>query len=255
METSGLQFRLVKNGRVANWPALRAHACGAWRSLSKLLGCLAQGGTIQGIARQLQISRQTVRKCIQAPRFPEFQRVPRTKSAIDAYRPYLRQRWQEGYRSTDQLWKELQERGFAGSWMMVYRWVQLQKEGSAETLVQAQPQTKTSANKKAPRHLAWLFLHDPEQVGRQEQLTLSRLRQEKSVDQVYELAQQFVAMVKERNAQPMDTWLWNCQLSGISAPFDFCPGTGKGRVRSSRGVNTSLEQWTCGRKNKQAEVY
>jgi hypothetical protein len=79
--------------------------------------------------------------------------------------------------------------------------------------------------------------------------SLPCIAQEKSVDQVYELAQQFVTMLKERNAKPMDAWLWNCQLSGISAPFDFCPGTGKGRVRSSRGVNTSIQQWACGRKD------
>lgn len=47
-----------------------------------------QGGTIQGIARQLQISRQTVRKFVQAPSFPEWQKASRTKSAIDPYRPY-----------------------------------------------------------------------------------------------------------------------------------------------------------------------
>jgi Transposase and inactivated derivatives len=186
-----------------------------------------QGGTIQGIARQLQISRQTVRKFIQTPSFPEFQRVPHTKSAIDEYRPYLRQRWQEGCRATGQLWKELQERGFTGSWMMVYRWVQLQRDGSAETLIQTQQQAKTSANKKAPRHLAWLFLHDPEQLEKQEQLTLSLLRRGKSVDLVYELAQQFVTMVKERNAKPMDAWLWNCQLSGINDLVTFAQGLEK----------------------------
>jgi len=113
-----------------------------------------QGGTIQGIARRLQISRQTVRKFVQAPSFPEFQRIPRTKSAIDKYRPYLRERWQAGSRTTDQLWKELQERGFSGSWMMVYRWVQLQNDAVAGSADQPQPQTPATAKRMAPRHLA-----------------------------------------------------------------------------------------------------
>jgi transposase len=75
-----------------------------------------QGGTIQGLARQLQIHRHTVRKFIQAPSFREDQRVPPTRSAIDAYRPSLQERGQAGCRSTEQVWRELQQQGFPGSW-------------------------------------------------------------------------------------------------------------------------------------------
>ena len=188
-----------------------------------------QGGTIQGIARRLQISRQTVRKFVQAPSFPEFQRVPRTKSAIDKYRPYLQERWQAGCRTTDQLWKELQERGFSGSWMMVYRWVQFQNDVVVESAdqPQPQPQTLTTAKGMAPRHLAWLLLRDPEHLEQQQQQQLARLRQEKNVDLAYGLAQQFVAMVKERNATPLDTWLWDFQMSGISDLMTFAQGLEK----------------------------
>jgi transposase len=34
-------------------------------------------------------------------------------------------------------------------------------------------------------------------------------------------------MVKERNAKPMDAWLWNCQLSGISDLVTFALGLEK----------------------------
>ena len=186
-----------------------------------------QGGTIQGIARQLQISRQTVRKVVQAPSFPEFQRVARTKSAIDPYRLYLQERWEAGCRSTGQLWRELQERGFPGSWMMVYRWVQLQQDEKHERADQTQQNTQPVANKTAPHRLAWLFLHEPEHLDEQERLTLCLLRQEKSVDQVYAFAQQFMTMVKERTATSMDAWLWDCQQSGISDLVTFAQGLEK----------------------------
>lgn len=114
-----------------------------------------------------------MRKFIEAPSFPEFQRVPHTKSAIDEYRPYLRQRWQAGSRTTDQLWKELQERGFSGSWMMVYRWVQLQNDAVVGSADQPQPQTPATAKRMAPRHLAWLLFRDPEHLEKQEQQQLA----------------------------------------------------------------------------------
>jgi transposase len=48
-----------------------------------------QGGSILGIARQLQIGHQTVRKFVRSPSFPEWSKPARTQSAIDPNRPYL----------------------------------------------------------------------------------------------------------------------------------------------------------------------
>ena len=38
---------------------------------------------------------------------------------------------------------------------------------------------------------------------------------------VYLLSQEFVTLLKERNAQPLETWLWDCQMSGISDLVTF----------------------------------
>jgi hypothetical protein len=73
----------------------------------------------------------------------------------------------------------------------------------------------------APRHLAWLFLRDPEQLEKQEKQALSLIRKAQHVEIAYELAQQFVTLLKERNAQPLETWLWDCQMSGISDLVTF----------------------------------
>jgi transposase len=45
-----------------------------------------QGGSILGIAKQFNLSRQTVRKFVQAPIFPERARATRTRSALDPYK-------------------------------------------------------------------------------------------------------------------------------------------------------------------------
>jgi transposase len=186
-----------------------------------------QGGSILGIARQLQIGHQTVRKFVRSPSFPEWSKPARTKSAIDPYRPYLQERWQQGCHATSLLWHELQELGFSGSWMIVYRWVQLQRDGKSEALAQSQRQATPPAKKMAPRHLAWLFLRDPEHLEKQERQTLSLIRKAQHVELAYGLAQQFVTLLKERNAQPLDTWLWDCQMSGISDLVTFAQGLEK----------------------------
>ncbi len=182
-----------------------------------------QGGTILGIARQLHIGHRRVRNFVRSPSFPEWGKPAHTRSAIDPYRPYLQERWQQGCHATSQLWHELQDRGFSGSWMTVYRWVQLQGDGKTE----AQPPTTSPDPHRAPRHLAWLFLRHPEHLEKQEQQTLSLIRQEKNVEIVYGLSQQFVTMVKERHAQLVDTWLRDCQMSGITDLVTFAQGLEK----------------------------
>ena len=173
-----------------------------------------QGGTILGIARQLHIGQS--RGCASSfalPVSPPWGKPARTRSVIDPYRPYLQARWQQGCHAPSQVWHELQERGFSGSWMMVSRWVQLQGDGKTEALA---PLPTPTAPKLAPRPLAWLFLRDPEHLEKQDKLILSRICQTQQMDVASRFAQQFVALVKERNVNALETWLRDCQKSGIS---------------------------------------
>jgi transposase len=111
--------------------------------------------------------------------------------------------------------------------MLVYRWVQLQREVDAQTLNQSQHQTGATAKGMAPRHLSWSFLRDPSRLEKQEREMLSLLRQESNVDLAYKLAQQFVNMVKERKAELLSTWLHDSQISGITELVNFAQGLEK----------------------------
>lgn len=184
-----------------------------------------QGGTILGIARQLHLGHRRVRKFVRSPSFPEWGKPARTRSAIDPYRAYLQERWQQGCRETGPLWHELQARGFSGSRMMVYRWVQLQRD--LPVPAQRQNRANKTPQSMAPRHLAWLFLRDPQRLEKQEKQTLSLIQRSQQVEIAYGLVQQFVTLFKERNAQPLDTWLLDCQMSGISDLVTFAQGLEK----------------------------
>ncbi len=110
---------------------------------------------------------------------------------------------------------------------MVYRWGQLHGDGQPEALAQPQRQATPTPPKMAPRHLAWLFLRDPSQLEQQEKQTLSLIGKVQQVAIAYGLAQQFVTLLKERNAQPLSTWLRDCQTSGISDLVTFAQGLQK----------------------------
>jgi len=180
-----------------------------------------QGGTILLIARQLHLGHRRVRKFVRSPSFPEWGKPARTRSTIDPYRAYLQERWQQGCRSTPQLWQELQARGFSGSRMMVYRWVQLQSDEPASTPAPAHIPETIPIKSMAPRPLSWLFLCAPERLEKQEQETLSRILKAEPINMTSTLAQQLVTMSKERDAARLGTWLLDCQNSGISDLVTF----------------------------------
>jgi transposase len=190
-----------------------------------------QGASIIGIARQLHISRQTVRKYVQAGTFPEQARAFRTKSRLDPYIPYLEQRWEQGCRSAKTLWQELLARGFPGGYMLVYRWVQLQREATEAMQANHLPVSSSARagqrSLDAPRHLAWLLVNDPARLEEPERHTLSFLRQHSEVNRAYDVAQQLLTMVKERNAAPLESWFLLCSDSGVSELENFARGLQK----------------------------
>jgi transposase len=190
-----------------------------------------QGASIIGISRKLHISRQTVRKYVQTATFPEQARTFRTKSRLDPYLPFLHQRWEQGCHSAKTLWHELVARGFPGGYMLVYRWVQIQREASE--VIQAnrlEARSSTRARRRAlaaPRQLAWLLVSDPARLEEYEQHTLSFLRQHSEVNRAYEVAQQLLTMVKERNAAPLESWFLLCSNSRVSEVENFARGLQK----------------------------
>jgi transposase len=190
-----------------------------------------QGASIIGIARQLRISRQTVRKYRQAGTFPEQARAFRTKSRLDPYLPYLQQRWQQGCRSANTLWQELLARGFSGGYMLVYRWIQMQREVGEALQVSSLPTSSSvragQRSLEAPRHLAWLLVNDPTRLEKPARDTLWFLRQHAEVNRAYDLAQQLLTMVKERNAAPLERWFLLCSESGVSEVENFARGLQK----------------------------
>jgi transposase len=60
--------------------------------------------------------------------------------------------------------------------MMVYRWIQLQRDESASAPAQTQQLANWTTQSMAPRHLAWLFLRTPSQLEKQEKQTLALIR-------------------------------------------------------------------------------
>jgi len=70
------------------------------------------GVSVSEIARELNMDRKTVRKYLkQAPR--EYERKAKSWQ-VDPYRPYLRERWEQGVHNAAKLFVEIRKRGYGG---------------------------------------------------------------------------------------------------------------------------------------------
>ena len=85
-----------------------------------------QGVPVLRIAEDLHMSRTTVRKFVAAGAFPERATPLRRKSILDPSIPYLKQRLEQGPANASQLWRDVREQGFSGSYKVIARWVQAQ---------------------------------------------------------------------------------------------------------------------------------
>lgn len=89
----------------------------------KVQQLLQTGWSIRQISRKLNLNRTTVRRYAFAESFPERIRRPTGRSMLTPYLAYLEQRYQQGCRNAQQLWRELCEQGYSGSDSQPTKWL------------------------------------------------------------------------------------------------------------------------------------
>ena len=163
------------------------------------------------IARLLGISRGNVRSFYDADEFPERKTVLRP-SQLDPYLNYLKTQRATRTVTAKQLWQEIVEQGYTGSYGQVSKWVtcfnkqQLRVEG-------ALPIARLPGRDTCLR----LLVTKPESLTDDDSYLLGILRNIPLLEQLYTLVQDFACMIRQRDAQPFDSWLKICEKSDIRA--------------------------------------
>jgi len=74
-----------------------------------------QGWSVSAIADELNLDRKTVRKhLVEAPQ--PYKRENPASCKIDPYRPFLRERWEQGVHNACKLLEEIRSRGYDGGY-------------------------------------------------------------------------------------------------------------------------------------------
>jgi transposase len=181
------------------------------------------------IARHLHISRKVVRRSLTAGAFPERAPTGRRQSKLAPFLPYLRKRWEEGCHNGLQLARELQAQGFRGSASLVRRLIgdwRARLPGPPERVRgkqrQAAPPTK---RRLSPRQVSWLFVTDQQQLTADQRTLIQRICQTNAAFQeLYQLGQDFVQMVKQRQSRQLNLWLARAHQSSSVELRGFAAG-------------------------------
>jgi transposase len=176
-----------------------------------------QGVPVRQIARELALSRNTVRRWLRGEQ-PELHR-PRMHS-LDPWRAVLERRWAEGCRNGAQLWRELRVAGFTGGLRVVSEWASRQRLAEPErpadpataTVVQSLPCSTSYPVRRVARMLTadLPLLVEPERAYVERLLALSP-----ALATVRDLAQRFGALVRAHTMDALTPWLVEAESSDL----------------------------------------
>uniref|UniRef100_UPI0019521561 ISL3 family transposase n=1 Tax=Halomicronema sp. CCY15110 TaxID=2767773 RepID=UPI0019521561 len=196
-----------------------------------------QGYQIKDIAHHLGMGQRTVYTYLSYETFPEWQpTIRRRGSGLDPYKGYLLEQWQPGHPPTKQLFIDIQQQGYQGSYATVARYTRQlrqsrpQAQPSPETLNDLPgrgpaPQHPTaSSTALSARRAAWLFLQRAETLTTEQEQTLEQLCQQPELTDAITLAQGLIELVRQRLPEDLDGWLAKAANSSIKAFQTFAKG-------------------------------
>jgi transposase len=191
-----------------------------------------QGWSTAAIAAQVGCSRRTIERYLQMPTWPVRQhRRHYGRSVLHPYKAFLLERWNAGCHTAIQLFRELQPRGYTGSYRRVAadvsrirqaQGVPPRRQGRRQILpVVAEPVSQPLT----PRRATWLVLRREETRTEAEAQQLAQLHaQSAEVAEAIDLAQDFTHLVRQRQPEHLEPWLERASTSALEALRRFARG-------------------------------
>ena len=200
---------------------------------TEIHAALARGLTLTEISRTLRLDPKTVRRYATAATADEL--IPGARltqpGLLGAHHAYLRQRWDEGIRSTQRLHAELRDRGYLGSLRTLRR---LTAQLRRDTVVPAPPPAPP-----AKKVASWILtppadLNDDDRAalakitGRCAELTATR-----------DLVREFAGMLCHRHGERLEAWARQAEASPVSELRGFSKGLRSDWAAVTAGLTVS----------------
>lgn len=193
----------------------------------------AQGWTQTAIAQKVGVSVKTVERYSCLPDFPEIpaRRPTFGHGLLDPYKQQLLEWWNAGIREPSILMKLLESCGFEGSLRTLQRYISGLREAQGLPPVRnkvnhALPKViDPQAPPFTPRQAAYLVVLRPENRQAEETDLLEQLtRQHPDLALLVELADEFLQLLRKRQANAFDDWLMKAVGCAIQPLKTFAKG-------------------------------
>lgn len=177
------------------------------------------GASIQAIAREFGLARNTVRHYLRSTHVPDWRRGTR-RSHLDPYREYLLERWNAGCHNGRQLFREIRERGYGGGvsqvGVLIARWREQLPSGKPLVLTPQPP---------SPRTLRWLLTRHADELDDDQRCQVQTvLASAPRVATAHDLVQRFTQLVRERQGDALPAWMERASASDIQELQGFVYG-------------------------------
>jgi transposase len=177
------------------------------------------------IAQQLDIHPKTVRRYLHSSSAKA--RRSRSGRLVDPFKPYLLNRWNEGCHNVTQLFREIQEQGFAGRTTIVRYVIREFRDASG-----LPPRTRTAKAELLPidpsrrpltlRTLTFGVTGRPEQCTEEYRNLLERIcAVQPTLGEVISQARAFAMLVREQQAGKLQDWLERSHTSSCRLLKNF----------------------------------
>jgi transposase len=192
------------------------------------------GHSQREISRQLHLSRNTVQRYISAPGFPERAegsgRRRSGTSKLDPYLPFLREQWDAGNHTCAHLFHLVKARGYTGCEsllrMRLSAWrAELPKQRWRGNPPRPRLFRQAKQRRLSARAASFLMILSPEKLTAKQKQQLEQMWQASSdLFIVYHLSQDFITLLKERQAETLNEWLKCAKASCVAELARFANG-------------------------------
>jgi transposase len=180
---------------------------------------LAQGESISGISRSLRLDRKTVRRFARAANVEELlvkQRDGRP-GPLERFKPYLRERWNQGCATATVLLAEIREQGYTGSYPALTRYVRLFRTvGAAPPATPAPPKVRDLTR--------WMLQH-PDDLDDRERGRLNEiLARSSALERLAYHVTSFAEMMTGLHGERLDAWIAAVEADDFPQLHSFTAG-------------------------------
>ena len=151
------------------------------------------------------------------------------KSKLDPYLVHLRERWNAGEHSGSRLFCEIKERGYTGSESLLRQLLGEWRTELPPKRRQGQPRKPRLVPKPRKRRLssrgaAFLMILPTSKLSAVQRQQVEQINLNDELHAVYVLSQEFVTLLKERQAEALDSWLKRAKESRVTELSSFVNG-------------------------------